>query len=166
MAIIFYRSIRHVFLHMGIIRSGTGASSSLTRSTFAITVYSGAQPSAADITSTWTNYNTTFLAHWQGVVLDQPAAGGTIDSLQYLSLYTATGSSTAANSGTASWAIMWPTNPTQATISGTSLPSTSFIVLPVSLITGSGMVRFNSLTFTSGSSYVIDDVTIRANGGS
>lgn len=165
MAIIFYRSIRHSFLHMGIIRSGTGAAFNLTRSTFAITVYSGVQPSAATITSTWTSYNTTFLAHWPGVVLNQPNATVGIDSPQALQLYTASGNATAANSGTASWAIMWPTNPSQATISGASLPSTSFIVLPVSLVTGSGMIRFNDLTFTSGSSYAINDVNIRATGG-
>lgn len=162
MAILYYRTIRNLFLGGGILFSATTRAAN-ERATFAFTVFSGVQPSAATITSTWTNYNTTFLAHWQGIQVYQPSYSTT--DAQSLSLYSGSSSSTAANSGTASWAIMWPTNPSQATISGSTLPSTSFIVLPASALAGTGMIRFSNTSFVSGNSYTIDDINIAASGG-
>lgn len=159
MAVIFFRNIRNLILSRGIRDSAT------TVNTFAFTIFSGVQPTASTVAGNWTNYNTTFLAHWQGGVVSQ-ANANTSGVSQTLTLSTIPGAVTANASGTASWAIMWPTNPSQATISGSSLPNTSFIILPVSDIAGNGMLKLTSTTVVQGNSYTIAELNIIALGGS
>lgn len=166
MAVLFQKNIRN-FMSWAFISQGTNSTSYGLTTTYAITVFSGVQPSASTIQSSWSSYNTTFLCHWQGVILynvysQSPASSG---YPQGFVLQNNPGSVTAINSGTASWCILWPTNPTQATVSGSSLPSTKFMVGPVSNQASNGLVRFISTSFTSGSSYSINDINLILGGG-
>lgn len=162
MAILFNRNIQNLFLLSGVIWA-CQTRPDFVSGTFGVTVFSGSQPSAATIASNWTNYNTTFLAHWQTVQIKHTNYNTTGS---FLELYAPVGSSTAANSGTASWAIMWPNSTTQANVSSSTLPSNQFIVVPVSDTAGNGVIRFINNVLVSGSSYQINDVLITPGGGS
>lgn len=164
MAIIYNYNIRNLWCNAGILEAGTNWSSNPYRSTWGVTVLSGAQPSASTITSGWSSYNTAYLCHWQGVVIYQ-ANGDTSGAAQGLALYSPTSTPNANDSGTASWAIMWPTNPSEATIQGSSLPSTQFIVVPVTDTAGNGVIRLASTSLTIGNPYSINDIVIIAGGG-
>lgn len=167
MAIIFNQNIQNLWCAAGILRGGTTYASPASQtytSIWAITIFSGAQPSAATITSSWSSYNTVYLCHWQNVTL-YVANADTSGAAQGLGIYSAVSPATANASGTASWAILWPTNPTEATIQSSSLPSTQFIVCTASDNAGTGIVRLASTTILSGNSYTPSDVVIVAGGG-
>lgn len=153
MAILFSSRIRNLMARCMLFNS--------TTSTYAVTVYSGVQPAASAITTTWTNYNSLFLVHIQNVVLQCANFAATNPIIDLSS----SGSGTAVNSGTAAWAILWPTNPTQASVQGGTIPSTQFVVCDVSTILGLGVIRFNSTTITSALSYSVVDVGITFSGG-
>lgn len=170
MALIYSPSISNMFVFRGILgavtsitTTGTGVNVQPTAS-MSLTVYSGVQPSAATITSSWASYNTTYLFHLPGVSYIQPLvnqipAGGFITRANVPTAVTAT------NSGTASWAIVWCSNVAAGTAAGqignATIPNTNFIVGPVTLGNGNGIVTMNSLTVTSGVSTNILDSTIQ-----
>lgn len=124
--------------------------------------YSGAgQCSVLDSSNTsvgttyYTNTRTTpassnFLGHFTGAAWSQP-------STLIASITTFPAAVQASNSGTATWCIIWTTNPTLSDMGSATIPSTSFIVGPVSSLTGTGLVRFSSTTFTAGASISILD---------
>ena len=161
MAVLFSLSIRNLMSYAFTVQ---GTSPTTDRGTFGVTVFSGSQPSASNIESSWTSYNSTFLCHWQGVILYNIFTG-TLGAAQGITILNTPSLVTALNSGTASWCILWPTNPTQATIQGSSLPSTRFVVGPVSDTTSNGIIRFASTSFISGNSYTINDANIIFSGG-
>ena len=166
MAIIFNYNIRNLLMHTGIHcgANTVNPSTSTTTSVWGLTILSGVQPSAATITSTWTNYNTTYLYHVQNVTL-ATSFSNTPGAPQGLILDSTPSSVAAENSGTASWGIMWPTNPTEVTIQSSSLPSTRFIVLPVTDTLGTGPIRLTSTAIVAASSYTIQDFSMVAGGG-
>lgn len=136
---------------------GRGIKGIMTSSS-AITVYKGTQPLAADITSTWTNYNsasTDYLAHYVGGLWTQQP---TNDNL--LGLATVPAAVTAAQSGDASWAIVWMTNITQVQCDDSTLPHAAFMVVPCSIIAGAGVIRFEDVAYTSGVAKAISEGTI------
>ena len=129
-----------------------------------ITIWSGSQPTAANIITNWTSYNSSFLCHWQDVVL--------IQSNSYLAgigasiTLSSAGSTTAINSGTAGWGIIWPSNPSQSQVSNTSITSTKFIVVSVSEIGLGGVIMLDDTSIITGNTYDISDVIILTSGGS
>lgn len=128
-----------------------------------ISVYSGVQPSAATIISGWAStYFNTHLAFWSAVRLGQPN-DATSDGIQ-LTLTTATSAVTANASGTATWAVLWPSRPTSLT---STIPSNAFMVLPAGITTTtSNVVQFENPTFVSGTSgYRISAFALTAAGG-
>lgn len=148
---------RGVLVPMGMT---SNASSNVTVS---LTVYSGTQSSAADIASNWVNYNSTYLFHVPGVVykLSNPTSNtlcGLVTNANYPS------SDTAVNTGTAAWCIVWCSNVASGTGSGqignATIPNSQFIVGPVTLYSGNGIVRLSDLSVTSGLSYTFLDSTI------
>ena len=126
----------------------------------AITVYKGTQPTAADVTGNWSNYNSAsvdHLAHYVSGNWTQQPVNGPI-----LGLSTVPAAVTAVNTGDASWAIVWMTNITQLQVNGATLPHVSFIVVPCSDIAGSGVIRFEDVAFTQGVAKAISEATIEA----
>ena len=127
----------------------------------AITVYKGTQPDAIDITNNWSNYksgSTDYLAHYvSGLWTQQPIRGN------LLGLSTVPAAAVAAQTGDASWAIVWMTNISQVQCDGSTLPHVAFAVVPCSSIAGNGVVRFENVTFTSGVAKAITEATIETN---
>jgi hypothetical protein len=150
MTTLFSPSIRNLMAGRGL-QVGFAATS-------AISVYSGVQPTAAQITANWSQYastNPTFLAHYVGAAWTQPGVG-------ILLQLTVPPAANAINTGTASWCIVWSTNVLAATVGLSTLPSTSFIVGPVSDSVGPGIVRYAFTGFVSGLSTTILDGSIGA----
>lgn len=128
----------------------------------AITLMKGTQPSAASISSSWATYNGSVLIHWDTLNWLEPPDKLTLTAQK--STTTNLASKTAVGSGTAEWAILWCRRPsliTEAQVLSTTLPHTSFIVVPASGPTGNGVVKVASTTIVSGTSYQYTDVTIR-----
>ena len=126
--------------------------------TVAITVYKGTKPSAETITNNWSNYKTDsvdILNHYTGGVWTQQPFNGNL-----LGLSTLPPSKNALGSGSATWAIIWMTDVTDAACAATTIPNTSFIVVDCSDIGGSGVIRFSDINFTTGVSKAISEATI------
>ena len=122
--------------------------------THAITIYSGTQPTADDFVTNWaasyTSDKSNFLAHYTGarftIVTEGPLA----------TLTTIPSAVNAAHDGTGAWAVLWQANQTQSTMgTGSTIPTSSLMIVPVTATGGTGVIRFADLTFTSGVSKVI-----------
>lgn len=157
MAMLFSANVHKMWLaRIGIKISGANS----TPFTSAVTVYSGAQPTAATIAAGFSSYNSTnaiFLAHYQSIPW---SVDGT--TLAFYSIGTPPAAPNASNTGTGAWAIIWWTNPALASMGG-AIPTTSFMVVPVSVTSQLGVIRFASLSFTSGAANAITDGAFRAN---
>lgn len=148
--ITFHPNIRNLMVGRGLL---SGFSSPC-----AISVYSGAQPTSAEITANWSTYasgTANFLAHFVGGAWTQPAGG-------ILLQLTVPPASTALQTGTGTWCILWSTNVSAAAVALTTLPSTAFIVGPVSVGIGPGVVRFNNPALVVSTSVTILDGSIGA----
>lgn len=142
----------------------------------AFTIYSGTQPTAAQIEANFANYNSStnecLLHLWQSAAVYQPSQTAPV-LWSLLNNYGIPTVETALHSGTASWAIVWGpntnvypnriVNPTD--IAGTTLPAPKFIVVPVSSLSGSMPLRLTSTNISSGSSYTLSDFQLNASGG-
>lgn len=148
--ITFHPNIRNLMVGRGLL-SGFSSPS-------AISVYSGAQPTSAEITANWASYasgSANFLAHFVGGAWSQPSGG-------ILLQLTIPPASTALHTGTGTWCILWSTNVSAAAVALTSLPSTAFIVGPVSDGIGPGVVRFSNPALVVSTSVTILDGSIGA----
>ena len=128
--------------------------------TTAITVYKGTQPSGTDIVNNWANYkqsSTDCLAHYTGANWVQQIAHSPLLAINNIPT-----TSPAFNSGEATWAIFWITDVTLASIQGSTLPSTNFILIPCSSLTGKGVIRYTDPVFTSGVSKAISEAVLKA----
>lgn len=163
MAVQFHQSIRDVVLFAGIFDSGIWVSSYRRR--FAITVWGGVQPTPAAVLANWSvAYGSSYLAHWTNVDLDFTNPNTEGNPAGYIELFSSP-SVAAAGSGTATWAILWPTNPTAVSFAS-AIPSQKFVVIPASSIfSNDGVVRFTNPVLTQGTSYVIDDFLLQSLGG-
>lgn len=162
MAVIWWYPIRNLQCNAIVGRSTLQADSPY-RAGFSVTLYGGVQPSAETITNNWTSYNSNFLVHILNVFGQYPYIENPAQP-QGIAFYSS-GTATAANSGTATWAIMWPTNPDQTAISGGTLPSTLFMVVPVTDLTSNGAIRLTSTSIVSSNSYSVTDINILFSGG-
>lgn len=114
---------------------------------FAMSIYAGLKPVAAQIIASWTSFNTSninFLAHYQGAAWTHP--GGT----ESIHLTTIPPAVIANNTGLGTWCILWSSNVTPASVAGATLPNAQFIVADVSDFGGTGIIRFTDPNFTSG----------------
>lgn len=68
----------------------------------------------------------------------------------------------AINTGIGTWAILWDINVTRLQMDGAALPSSKFIVVPVSNDTGPGVIRFADTSFVAGASKVMSDGSLDA----
>lgn len=146
MALLFHPNMSQLVVNRGF---GLGLSS-------AFTVFAGVQPTPSDIITNWTTYGSSFLLHHTGAAWTHPINNTTT----FLSLTTLPPSAVAANSGTASWAILWSTAVTQGSLSNPTIPTTSFVVVPVSVQGGTGVIRYVSTNILAANSYVPLDGTI------
>jgi hypothetical protein len=131
---------------------------------WSVTVFGGAQPTAAAIAADWTQYNASpnMLVHFTNpsFYLVQPG--------NMLQMSTAPTPKNAMNTGIATWAIIWggtngPAPVTDVAIVDTPLPRTRFMVVPVSDSIGNGVVRLDSTSLTVGVPAAIGDVTLGFN---
>lgn len=157
MALIFSPSITKLMATSGI---ASILSPNYTTPT-AITIYSGAQPTAADFIANWLTYtssNANCLAHFNGCVWQVQPAGSLLT--QVATYPTAT----PAYSDTAAWAILWCNMDVKASqMTGSVIPTTEFFVVPVSDTTGTGIIRFESTAFAAGTAISILDASILTN---
>lgn len=122
-----------------------------------ISVYSGTQPSAAELIANWNaNYRldsgANRLMHYTSALNTCPTwtrSGSTF-------AITAFGSSTATaiGTGTASFAVFWTQgqSPTLASLSAATIPAAQgmFLIVPVTTTAGNGVLRFSTLSFATG----------------
>lgn len=150
MAISFHPNISNTLIGLGVLGGGLSASS-------AFSIYSGTQPSPADILNNWSIYssgNSNFLAHYSGAVWSQPSFWTNSTA----SITTMPTASNTVRSGVGTWAILWSANVLLADVNSGAIPTTSFIVVPVSTLTGIGTIRFDATTtFVAGTQRQIAD---------
>lgn len=171
MAIQFSTGVRNLFMMAGITKSLCGLSENnfivfpTTATNRAITLYSGAQPTADTVVANWPTYNTGYLLHWQNIPLFNWYPDLTTPVLSNSTLPAPV---TATGSGTASWAIVWAGNPAAGTgagqIGNATIPTTGIMVVPVSDVYGAGVVKMSTTTINSGSAYMFLDFTLSAGG--
>lgn len=152
---IYSSSIRNLFIGRGILNNISAP--------HAISIYQGTQPTAAAITAAWANYNSPaggLLVHYVGATWTQPNANAANGI--YMQLSTLPAAATPLDTGTATWAIMWASNVSQATVLGATLPNISFIVVPVSNTVTNGVIRFTSTAISTGVAVAIVDGSIAA----
>lgn len=150
MALQFFSDILPAFTYAGLYyKSGTGATNT-------ITLFSGTQPTAAQVAASWSTYSAQYLINWTSVgVVGSTGVAGELFS------FSTPAAASAFRSGTGSWAIWWPGAVSDAAVQGGTLPRTDFCILPASTSGGDGCLRMTSLTITSGTSYQPTDITIK-----
>ena len=155
MTVKFHPNIANLMIGKGILAAGYNEPSG-------ITIYSGTQPTAEEIATNWSLYNSTnsnFLAHYSGAVWTQPLDG----AAKFCSITTFPPAVSPVNSGTGTWCIVWSSNPSLASLASSTIPNEVFIVGEVSSLAASGIVRFNpDNTFVSGTAKEISDGVITA----
>ena len=113
-----------------------------------VSVYSGVQPTSEQIENNWSSYrssNAAFLAHypaptWQANAMSTYGGQFVTSTPVLFSTANATANVTPVNSGTASWAIIWPSTVVSAPNAST-IPTTNFMVVPVGGMTSNAAVR-------------------------
>lgn len=157
MTIAFSNSMRYTYIHRGVLQ-GMSSMTAMNQNQVgysACTVYAGARPTAAQILASWPTYNSSsndLLAHWV-------SAGWTVPNItsattgNVLTIIYAPANVMPIHSGTATWAIIWPGNISQASLSSSTIPSTSFMVVDVSDLNGVGVLKFNTLSVIVGVSH-------------
>lgn len=133
--------------------------------TWACTIFRGTQPTAAQVTSSWSTYSADYMVHWTGISWTHPNANtyGSGNLCQMTAIPTAV----VANKGSpndATYAILWASNVTEATVQGATLPNTAFIIGPVTSTAGNGMVRLSNISITAGISYQPSAILISLGG--
>lgn len=128
----------------------------------ALTIFPGAQPSGSAIAASWPTYSALYLQHWRTAGYTQPNAN-TYGAGNYVSATTLPSISAAYRSGTATWGILWASDITEATIQGASLPATRYIIVPVTDISGTGVIKLSSTTITALATSQPSSITIALN---
>ena len=168
MTIIYHQNIRNTYLASGIMLPLSNGQSVASSRVASITFYSGSQPTAVQIESAWTNYNSSYLFHLPNFSIQQPNATITGTGIVIVNFGLPT-PQTAINTGVATWAILWMKNILAGTAAGqigsTTLPYTKFVILPISDLSQIYPVRLVDTSIVSGSVYNIADLNILANGG-
>lgn len=151
MAIVFSQSVNNLLIGRGLMAAIAGSS--------AISIYSGTQPTSAQIEASWLSFNSSsgdFLAHYVGGVWTQPSNG---ILLQLTGLPSPV---PAMRTGTGTWCIVWTTNVSDVEVAGSTLPHTNFIVGACSNEVGDGIIRFADPAFIAATSKPVLDGSIGA----
>jgi hypothetical protein len=149
--LIFSTSIRNLMLGRGLLANLSSPCS--------ISVYTGAQPTAANFIANWSSYssgNPAFLVHYTGAVWNQPSNG------VLMQLATVPAATAPANTGTATWCIIWSTAITGIQMAAGTVPSNNFIIGPCSDAIGDGIIRFSNPALVASTPVVILDGSIGA----
>jgi len=151
----FHSNISNLLIGQGILAAGYNAPCS-------ITVYSGSQPMPINIVNDWLSYkasNTNFLINYTDVEWSHALNG----EAPFCSIDTFPASTLPVHAGDGAWAILWPRNITTTNLSQDAIPETIFLVVPVSILTGNGVIRFeDNVTFVMDTPKAIADGAILA----
>jgi hypothetical protein len=158
MALMFRDSAKFVYLYRGILQgmASLGGTAPNQVGYTAITVYGGTRPTAAAILASWPTYNSAtsnLLAHFVSAGWNIP--GVTLTTGSVMAMPYPPGNAIPLHTGTGTWAILWPTNISQASLANSTIPSTSFMVVDISDLAGTGVVKFNTLDFVTGVSHAV-----------
>lgn len=160
MTILFHPNICNVMIGRGLLEGFTTKPGYSYKGT-AISVFSGVQPLAKDLITYWNSYNSNtniLLAHYNDAEWWQASEG------RLLSLKIARTINTSLKTGVASWCVLWSKEVDVNSLNTDTIPSTEFIIGPVSLNEGSGLVRYETdLNIVSGTPKLIYDGSIGAN---
>lgn len=167
MALIYHPNIKLLYISSiaRALQRHLEGSGSISDATVGVTLYSGEAPLPDDVMTSWPSYNASspnYLVYFNDSVWAQPGVNSIIATPDpLLQLITQPTSRTPTNSGVATWAIMWAcpttmnTPPTLASMSASTLPSAGFMIVSVSDVYGSGVIRLSSTTLDTST-----DVTI------
>ena len=136
-----YNRVTQAIIHPIMPVSGSGGS---------MTIYSGAQPTADTVAASWSSYRTSnsiCIAHIQTA---PTYSYNYATSTTYFTNVSGSVSSTALNSGTATWAILWQGSVTPVQAGLVTLPDDEFLVVPVGTTSSNAIIRFTNTNFTSG----------------
>ena len=167
MAVIFHKNLRNAFICNPLMRGifNVGGFSPGSPGGTAYTIFGGAQPTGADVVANWATYYTAYLLHlYQVAQVYQPGCATPDIGIALLNYGTPT-AETSFNAGTATWAILWNGSPTPVTMASGTLPSASFMIVPVSDTSGTAPLRLASTTIAAATSYTISDFSLTAGGG-
>jgi hypothetical protein len=167
MAIIFYKNIRNGYIGSGLMQYmfGVAPYNPGAAGTTSWTIFGGAQPTAADLITNWSSYYTTYLLNvYQSAAVYQPNPN-TVDVGVSLLNYGTPTAATSFNAGTATWAIMWGGAASPAALAAGTIPSTTFMIVPVSSTSGTAPLRLASTTIAASTAYTIADFLLTAAGG-
>lgn len=159
MALQFFTDVLNTYIYSGVStvlcnRNPGGNLSS-------VTIFSGTQPTAAQVVSSWSTYSAQYLVHWPSVTWPLPPDYQTIQATQTVTASLPAGVA-AFRTGTAGWGICWGNlNASAATIQGATLPGTQFIVVPVTVSGGNGIIKMTTMSIVSGTSYQPADISFK-----
>ena len=115
-----------------------------------MTVYSGEQPTADAVAASWSTYRTTNAACIAHIQTSPTWQFNSPTNTTYF-LNTSGGiTSTALNTGTATWAILWDATVTPVQAGLTALPDDKFLVVPVGTTASNAIIRFTNTNFVPG----------------
>lgn len=128
-----------------------------TTATTGMALFSGVQPTANEVYNNWPEHSwtsTNFLGYVNGTILKTSTSSFTLEYIV---------STTAKNSGTCTWAILWSSANVTSTssIHSPTIPTSNFWVVPVADITTStGVVKLNDVNMVAGQITTITDVSL------
>lgn len=126
------------------------------------TIFGGTQPSADTFITDWNTYKTQYLLHFQDYTIKQVNDSRSLPARMELNQLPP--SAVAANTDTATWAVLWPNNVSSSSLSG-SIINTYFAIVPVTNLAGNGVIRLSSANIINGNTYTLDVFNIAYTGG-
>lgn len=156
---IYSASLQNLFLGRGLLVPMGMTTNGTSNVTVSMTVYEGTQPNCNTIIQNWGTYNTSYLLHQTGVLINQPNFN-TSSNGNYITLSALPAAQTASNTGNANWVIIWTNNLEEANVNEAIIPSNTFIVGPVSNVYSNGVIKYSNTYFESANTYNIADFII------
>ncbi len=115
-----------------------------------ITIYSGEQPTADTVAASWSSYRTTNASCIRKIQTGPNYIWKHATSTTYFTNVSGSITTTALNTGTATWAILWDATITPVQAGLTVLPDTQFLVVPVGTTSSNAIIRFTNTNFVPG----------------
>lgn len=158
MTILLSSSTNALFITRAIIPRG------ISSAAFSITIWGGAQPTAANLITNWTSYFNTNLIHYDYRATYCPQQSSAPAYGSYFGPATLANNgvwigASASNTGNATWGVVWAGGSQVNSLTST-IPTTSFIIVPVSDLAGNGVIKFSSISMTAGQSYQISSFNL------
>jgi hypothetical protein len=172
MAVIFHKNVRNGYLNCGFANAilynftfSDPLDSPTNVRTTCISFWGGAQPTAADFAANYmATYDASMLLHLNTFSWVQ-ANGDVTDIGTAIANSGVPATQTPYNSGTITWAVLWPVN--ALTPIGIDMPLSypRYAILPVSNTSGTGIVRFVNTTVATSTPATLADFSLLAAGG-